>query len=178
MNLQLFFFKISMIVFYILRIAILVAPIAIVLVYSKQGGWKYGFTFIQNSLDVGLYVSFAIAFLLGLYHALSFELIGKSPNENYLKSNQKVRVKGTADIAEIKQYIESNLRYRDLKVEDNRLTFKNLVYFSLPDVVSIEWSADGLIHINSKPFTKLWFIDFGRNFKTVRGLAQFIKSKT
>ena len=167
-----------MIVFYILRIAILVAPIAIVVVYSKQGGWKYGFTFIQNSLDVGLYVSFAIAFLLGLYHALSFELIGKSPNENYLKSEQKVRVRGTADPEEIKQYIELNLRYRDLEIEGKRLTFKSLVYFSLPDTVTLEWQADGLIHIHSKPFTKLWFIDFGRNFKTVRGLAQFIKSTT
>lgn len=166
-----------MTVLYIVRIALLVAPLTIITVYSRQGGWRYGFTFIQNSLDVGLYAAFAIAFLLGMYHVLSYELVGNGPMENYLKSRQKVVVKGEVNLNDISNYVRTNMKIRDVKSSDVELSFKKLVHLLKPDQVTIKQLAEGTFELSSEPFVKWWFIDFGRNFKTVWSIARFIKNK-
>lgn len=166
-----------MLLFYILRLALVITPIAVIAVYSKQGGWKYGFTFIQNSLEVGLFLAFSISFLLACYHALSFEVVGKVPNENYLRSSQKVRVRGVKTLDDLKAFVEEHMRVLDVDLQGNTLNFRKKAIFMPPDKVSIKKVNDDLFEIESKPFNKLWLIDFARNFKTVTTLGKFIKGK-
>lgn len=176
MNFQVFLFKLSMLLIYILGLGAIFSPITIAAVYSKQGGWKYGFTFIQNSVEVGLFLSFAVAFLLACYHALSFEVAGKAPVENYLKARQKVRVRGSKSIEELKEFAQSNWKVKDLEVGTNSIHFRKSAIFMPADRVEIS-KQDDLFTIKSEPFTRFWVLDFARNFKTVSKIGKFIKSK-
>ncbi|MFY0644014.1 MAG: hypothetical protein JXR19_06070 [Bacteroidia bacterium] len=176
MNLQLYFFKLSMAIFYVLRLSVLFLPLTILAVYSKQGGWKYGFTFIQNSLDVGLFIALAMGFMLGMYHVLSYELIGKGPNENYLRSNQNVKVKSHHDLDFVLNAVGENRRYSVLEQSDSKAILRKKVYFMQADHVTIERS-DAEYTLKSRPHYKWWFLDFGRNFKTVTELAKILKRK-
>jgi hypothetical protein len=174
MNIQQFIFKITVILTYILRMAILLLPIAIVVVISKEDGWRYGFTFIRNNLDVALFVAFAIGFLVAMYHAVSFEIVGKSPNENYLRTCQKVYVKGEMTIDELSKSLIEKKRYKNISVSNGVITGRKLVHLMKPDYLNISKNGN-LFTVESRPFTKLWFIDFGRNFKTVKEIAKIIK---
>ena len=175
MNLQVALFKISMIGYYILRLSLIVSPLTILTVYSRQGGWKYGFTFIQNSLEVGIFGAFSVGFVLALYHALSFEMQGEGPMENYLKTKQKVYVKGTIDVKTLQEAIEKKFRVRDMIRTETGLKFKKVARFMKPDQVEIKVMDDGRMEIISQPFTSLLIIDFARNFKNVKEIAKLIK---
>lgn len=175
MYIQKFLFQLVIILTYIVRVGLIVLPIATVIVITKEGGWKYGFTFIQNNFEVALFIAFAVGFLVALYHAVSFEIVGKGPLENYLKTHQNVNVAGNITLEQLKEKVENSaLRIKNIELKDDRLTFKKLVYFSSPDSVTIS-KKDQLFSIDSKPFTRIWFIDFGRNFKTVTEIAKLIK---
>lgn len=175
MYIQKFLFQLVIILTYIIRVGLIVLPIASVIVITKEGGWKYGFTFIQNNFEVALFIAFAVGFLVALYHAVSFEIVGKGPLENYLKTHQNVNVSGQISLETLKQKIENaSLRIKDVRLENDKLSFKKLVYFSSPDTVTIA-KKENFFSIESKPFTRIWFIDFGRNFKTVTEIAKLIK---
>jgi hypothetical protein len=174
MNIQVFLFKLIAILTYILRVGLLVLPVALVIVISKEGGWKYGFTFIQNNISVALFVSFAIGFLVALYHALSFEVVGNCPQENYLRSHQKVNVKGNASLETVKAKLEEDKRNKDFKLNDNVLSFKRGAIFIKPDQIKVTQNSDTFL-VESKPFARFWFIDFARNFKNVTLLAKLLK---
>lgn len=177
MNLQKFIFKLIILLSYLLRLGLMILPVATVVVISKEGAWQYGFTFIQNNMEVALFISFAVAFLISLYHALSFEKIGEGPIGNYLKAHQKVIVKDKMSIEELEgKMLANGERFKDVRREGGVLTAKRKVYFLFPDHISIQKSGD-LFVVDSKPFSKIWFIDFGRNFKTVKEIAQSIKIK-
>ena len=174
MNIQKFIFKFFVVVSYILRCALLVLPLAIVVVISKEGGWKYGFTFIQNNIEVALFVSFAIGFLVAMYHAVSYEIVGEGPLENYLKSSQSVKVSGTLSIEKLLEKLKSDKLYKKVKLNGDVLTAKRKVHLLGADKVQISKNSD-MFEIQSKPFSTIWFIDFGRNFKNVREIAKIIK---
>lgn len=176
MNFQVFLFKLSMLLLYILGLGAILSPITIAAVYSKQGGWKYGFTFIQNSLEVGLFMSFSIAFLLACYHALSFEVVGKVPPANYLKTHQRVKVRGSKSLDEISDFARSNWKVKDIQRTEKTLSFRKPAIFMPADKVEIVQDGD-LFSIKSAPFAKFWLLDFARNFKTVSSVGKFIKSK-
>lgn len=176
MNIQVFLFKLTTILTYILRIGLLVLPLALVVVITKEGGWKYGFTFIQNNVSVALFVSFAIGFLVGLYHALSFEVVGNCPSENYLRTHQKVTVKSDASLQDLVTKLEKDKRNKEFSIEDNVLTFKRSVIFIKPDQLKITQNSS-LFQVESKPFARFWFIDFARNFKNVTLLAKLLKQQ-
>ena len=50
MNIQKLFFKIIISFSYLLRIWVLILPTSIAIIFMKEEGWKYGFTFIQSNL--------------------------------------------------------------------------------------------------------------------------------
>lgn len=156
---------------------LLVAPLTILATLAKEGSWKYGFEYIQPSIQVGLFVGFSISFLLGLYHALSYEMVGQGPLENFLKPHQKVQFKSKLSIDEIAKKLESDERIKDIEQKENQtLTCKRNVALVFPDKISLYPSATPMHWIiESKPFSKWWFIDFGRNFKTVKRLAVLLK---
>ena len=175
MNIQVFIFKLVAITSYILRFALLVLPISLIVVISKEGGWQYGFTFIQNNIGVALFVAFAVGFLVALYHALSYELVGEGPLSNYLRTKQNVNVKGGNSIEKLERDLNQLRGYKDIKKEGDRLTAKKNAMFLKPDQITIEKLGEEY-SVESKPFTSWWFIDFGRNFKTVKQIAKAIKS--
>lgn len=174
MNLQVFLFKLSMSIYYVLRLSLMFAPLTVLLVFSKQGGWKYGFTFIQNSLSVGLFMAFALGFMLGMYHVLSYELVGKSPLKNYLRSHQQVRLASQASLAALKDRIKSDDRNSISQEGEDFISFNRKVIFSQPDKVRISKDQEGFL-IESRPYYKWWFIDFGRNLKHVKLFAKQIE---
>ena len=174
MNIQKFFFKIVIILGYIFRVGLLVLPVALVVVITKEGGWKYGFTFIQNNVEVALFVSFAIGFLLSMYHALSYEIIGEGPLKNYLKSKQHVYVKGSKSIEELSSLLSMDVGYKNVENDATSIIARKKVHFLSPDRITIK-KEDDLFEIESKPFSSLWFIDFGRNFNNVKEIAKSIK---
>ena len=112
MNFQKLVFKFIIVLTYLLRVALLVLPIALVVVITKEGGWKYGFTFIQNSLNVAFFVSFAIGFLVSMYHAVSFDEVEGAPDQNYMKSHQVVYVSSDKEIQEVLDWMVSNEKYK------------------------------------------------------------------
>ena len=174
MNIQVFLFKLLMSLYYVMRLSLLFAPVTILSVYGKQGGWKYGFTFIQNSLEVGLFMAFAMGFMLGMYHVLSFEIVGKGPLEYYLRSNQRLHVRSSKTLEELVNFLKSDKRYVRIKVENGTVSFERKVIFSPPDRMSAQLK-DGVFELSSRPRFKWWFIDFGRNFKHLKQLAVFLK---
>lgn len=174
MNIQKFIFKLLVVLSYIARFTLLVLPLAIVVVMSREGGWKYGFTFIQNNAEVALFVSFAIGFLVAMYHAVSYEIVGEGPMENYLKSSQKVKVEGAIPMETLMNQLKSDKLYKEVTLSDQILTAKRKVHFLSADKVKISMN-EGMFDIESKPFSAIWFIDFGRNFKNVRDIAKIIK---
>jgi len=153
---------------------VVLVPLSFLLVYLKKGGWKYGFTFIQSSVEVSLFIAFAMAFMLVMYHVLSFEIIGKSPVQNYLRVNQKVKIKGNVSLTEIGERISNGMKIRDFQMTENSIKFRKLVHFSLPDHISISKEGD-LFSVESKPFSRWWILDFGRNFSNVKEIAKWIK---
>lgn len=175
MNIQLFLFKLSMIFYYVLLTALVVSPVTIISVFSKQGGWKYGFTFIQNSLEVGLFGAFAIGFMLACYHALNFEMVGGAPLENYLKARQKVVVDSAKSIEELVPLIEK-LPHRNLKVDGAEIRFSKLVRFMPPDSVVVTKLENGRYRVESRPFSSLLFMDFARNLKNVKTVANLLQA--
>ena len=174
MNLQSFLFKLFIILTYILRVALLIFPIAAVIVITKEGGWKYGFTFIQNKIDVAIFVSFALGFLISLYHAVSFDEIEGAPLQNYMRVKQSVVVKGDKDLAQVYGHLLDSTKYKGVVQQGNVIHARRKVHFLSPDKVSIQDCGDSFL-LKSQPFTTLWFIDFGRNFKNVKELAKYIK---
>ena len=164
-----------MVTLYILRLGILITPIALVVVISKEGGWKYGFTFIQNKAEVGIYIGFAMSFILTTYHALSYESIGQGPLSNYLKSKQRVWVKGTIGLDQLEQEIGKQYSIRDVERGENHLHFRKRALFMPPDRMTVE-RRGGEIFISSRPFVRWWFMDFGRNFKNVKQIAALIQA--
>ena len=124
MNLSKFFFKIAVTLAYVLGLMLIILPIAWVIVYTKEEGWRYGFTFIKNNFEVALFVSFAIGFMVSVYHALKFELIGESPLSNFLKSTQVVNVKGEQSVKELVDSLQSNeyFWFKELKVNEDSNT--------------------------------------------------------
>ena len=172
-----FFFKILVVLTYILRLMLILLPIAWIIVNAKEGGWRYGFTFIQNNFEVALFVSFAISFLISLYHALSFDVIEGAPAENYLKTSQDVLVSGNVEMYHLASQMQENTtRYKNVVLGDS-ITAERKVIFLPPDKIEINMENDKFA-VSSRPFTKYWFIDFGRNFLNVKEIAQLIKAKS
>ena len=174
MNFQVFLFKLSMSLYYVLRLSLLFAPLTILLVFSRQGGWKYGFTFIQNSLGVGLFMAFAMGFMLGMYHVLSYELIGKGPLKNYLRSRQKVMVKTQRSLDEISDLLAKDDTNTVVTKAKALIKVRRKVIFAPADIINVE-VVEGGVTIESEPYYRWWFIDFGRNFKHVKLLAKQIQ---
>jgi hypothetical protein len=145
-----------------------------VIVLTKEGGWRYGFTFIQNNLDVAFFVSFAIGFLVSMYHAVSFDEVEGAPDQNYMKSHQVVYVKSDKTLEEIVHWMLSSKKYADAYLENGLIKARKKVHFLSADKVSVS-KKDDVFTISSSPFAKWWFIDFARNYKTVKAIAKFIK---
>jgi hypothetical protein len=176
MNLSKFLFKFVIICTYILRVGLLILPIATVGVLAKEGGWKYGFTFIQNNMSVALFISFALAFLISLYHAVSFEEIEGAPDENFMKANQQVKVDGVTGINEVHQYLLNHKTYKNVHLENGILRAQRKVHLLNPDKIEIKKEGSMFV-IHSRPFALWWFVDFGRNYKNVKEIATFIKKE-
>ncbi|MGB0849829.1 MAG: hypothetical protein ACPGTP_01170 [Bacteroidia bacterium] len=154
---------------------LILLPIVWIGVNAKEGGWRYGFTFIQNNFEVALFISFAIGFLISLYHALSFDVIEGAPEKNYLKTVQNVKVKGEVGIEELSNKLkEQGQIFKSIELENGIIQGLKKVHFSPPDVITISKQGD-IFEIESRPFTKLFFIDFGRNYKNVKEIAKLIK---
>jgi len=196
MNLSKFFFKIAVTLAYVLGLMLITLPIAWVIVYTKEEGWRYGFTFIKNNFEVALFVSFAIGFMVSVYHALKFELIGESPLSNFLKSTQVVNVMGEQSVKELADSLQSNeyFWFKELNVNEDSITARLSVFYNYkysiwlgnwrrgnvrlvllsPDRLTIS-KENNVFIVQSSPFSKLWFIDFGRNFANVTEVAKAIK---
>lgn len=174
MNFQKLFFKFVIVLTYLIRVTLLVLPIAMVIVLTKEGGWRYGFTFIQNNLDVAFFVSFAIGFLVSMYHAVSFDEVEGAPAQNYMKSHQVVHVRSEMSIEQVLDWVKSNEGYKDALLDDGVIYARKKVHFLSADRVRIS-KDEGVFTLASSPFAKWWFIDFARNYKTVKVLAKFIK---
>jgi hypothetical protein len=157
MNIQKLIFKILVSLTYLVRVWGLFLPITLAIIFMKEEGWRYGFTFIQSNFNVALFVSFAFGFLISLYHTLSFEEAEGAPDQNYLKSHQEVHVKSDYTTDQLKNWL-------------------NKVYFLKADKVEI-YNKNGIFTIKSSPHFKWWFIDFARNYKTVKSIATEIKKK-
>ena len=105
MNIQKLFFKIIISFTYLIRIWVLILPISIAIIFMKEEGWRYGFTFIQSNLNVAFFTSFALGFLISLYHTLSFEEAEGAPDQNYLKSHQEVQVKSDFTLEQLEEWL-------------------------------------------------------------------------
>ncbi|PCJ66063.1 MAG: hypothetical protein COA58_08290 [Bacteroidetes bacterium] len=174
MNISRFFFKLLIITTYIVRVALLVFPLAAIIVLAKEGGWKYGFTFIQNNIEVAAFVSFAIGFLLSFYHAMSFEEVGGAPIKNYMRTRQSVQVRSNKGLDVVEEFLSNHTKYKNIRRVGNVLTARRNVIFLSPDRVKVTDNGDTFT-LESGPFIFLWFIDFGRNFKNVKEIARYIK---
>jgi hypothetical protein len=175
MNIQVFLFKVLLVLLHIALLTAVFLPITYILVYSKEGGWQYGFTFIQSSFEAAIFGAFAFAFVLVSYHSLSFEMAGKVPLSAYLRAKQKVRVKGNISMEKLQNMIRTEMKIRKFEAGEKALSFRKLVYFTPPDRVEIYQKSDGY-ELISRPFSNIWIIDFARNYNTVKKLARWIKA--
>ena len=176
MNIQKLIFKALISLTYLIRVWGLILPISIVIILMKEEGWRYGFTFIQSNFNVALFISFAFAFLISLYHTLSFEEAEGAPDQNYLKSHQEVQVKSDYSIGQLENWLNNQKKYKDVELSNTRIVAFKKVYFLKADKVEII-EENGVYTIKSWPHFRWWFIDFARNYKTVKSIATEIKKK-
>ena len=174
MNISKFLFKFVIVCSFIIRLGLVILPVATVGVLAKEGGWKYGFTFIQNNMGVAIFISFALAFLISLYHAVSFEEIEGAPDENFMKVDQIVTVQGNCSLGILEGFLKSDKKYKDVRIVGDSLIAGRKVHLSNADKIEIT-AEESIYTIHSRPFAAWWFIDFGRNFKNVKEIATFIK---
>ena len=176
MNIQKLVFKMLITLTYLFRVWALILPISLAIIFMKEGGWKYGFTFIQSNFNVALFISFAFGFLISIYHTLSFEEAEGVPYENYLKSHQEVNVKSDYSIHQLAGWLKNHKNFKDIESSKNRIFALKKVYFLKPDKIEVS-SEDGIYTIKSVPHFRWWFIDFARNYRTVKSIAIEIKKK-
>jgi len=174
MNIQKLFFKILISFTYLIRIWMLILPISIAIIFMKEEGWRYGFTFIQSNLNVAFFTSFALGFLISLYHTLSFEEAEGAPDQNYLKSHQEVQVKSDFTLEQLEEWLINNTKYKEVKLLDNQISALKKVYFLKADKIEVS-KKENVFTIKSTPHFKWWFIDFARNYKTVKSIATVVK---
>ena len=175
MNLQKILFKAVVTFTYLLRCWVLILPVAVGIVVLKEEGWKYGFTFIQSNANVAFFVSFALSFLIALYHTLSFEEAEGAPDQNYLKAHQEVRVRADFSMDSLENWMANHPKFCEIVRDENQITASKKVYFLKPDRVYVRLENEIFI-VQSKPYFKWWFIDFARNYKTVKSIAKTIKN--
>lgn len=176
MNIQKLIFKILVSLTYLVRVWGLFLPITLAIIFMKEEGWRYGFTFIQSNFNVALFVSFAFGFLISLYHTLSFEEAEGAPDQNYLKSHQEVHVKSDYTTDQLKNWLNNHKKFKDIESNETQIMALKKVYFLKADKVEI-YNKNGIFTIKSSPHFKWWFIDFARNYKTVKSIATEIKKK-
>lgn len=84
-------------------------------------------------------MSFAIGFMVSVYHALKFELIGESPLSNFLKSTQVVNVKGEQSVKELADSLQSNeyFWFKELKVNEDSITARINVFITISIVFGL-----------------------------------------
>ena len=75
---------------------------------------------------------------------------------------------------ELKGQLENDPLYTKIATQDGRLTARRKVHFLSADKVEVFKDGD-TFNIESKPFSPIWFIDFGRNFGNVKWIAETIK---
>jgi len=176
MNIQKLFFKIIISITYLVRVWLLILPISIAVIFMKEEGWRYGFTFIQSNLNVALFTSFALGFLISLYHTLSFEEAEGSPYQNYLKSHQEVQVKSDFSIEQLEEWLKNNSKFKEVSLLGSQISALKKVYFLKSDKIEVS-KKENVFTIKSVPHFKWWFIDFARNYKTVKSIATVVKKK-
>lgn len=176
MNIQKLVFKMLVTLTYLVRVWALVLPISLAIIFMKEEGWRYGFTFIQSNFNVALFISFALGFLISIYHTLSFEEAEGAPHENYLKSHQEVNVKSDYSINQLADWLQNHKNFKDVESSKNRIIALKKVYFLKADKIELSKEND-IYTIKSAPHFKWWFIDFARNYKTVKSIATEIKKK-
>ena len=174
MNIQKLVFKMLVTLTYLVRVWALVLPISLAIIFMKEEGWRYGFTFIQSNFNVALFISFALGFLISIYHTLSFEEAEGAPDQNYLKSHQEVQVKSDFTLEQLEEWLINNNKYKEVKLLDNQISALKKVYFLKADKIEVS-KKENVFTIKSTPHFKWWFIDFARNYKTVKSIATVVK---
>ena len=77
---------------------------------------------------------------------------------------------------DLRHRLQNHKNFKDVESSKNRIIALKKVYFLKAD--KIEVSKENHIYtIKSAPHFKWWFIDFARNYKTVKSIATEIKKK-
>jgi hypothetical protein len=114
--------------------------------------------------------------LISLYHTLSFEEAEGAPDQNYLKSHQEVQVKSDFTLEQLEDWLINNSKYKEVKLLDSQISALKKVYFLKADKIEVS-KKENVFTIKSTPSFKWWFIDFARNYKTVKSIATVVKKK-
>lgn len=148
----------------ILLLTVVLYPVVSIAILAKSGAWKYGFTFIHPSSSMALFLSFAIAFLVGSWHTLSFLRFTQVPPENFIKTTQSKIYQGSLDLDKL----ESALKGKGWQVKNkmnSQLIMKARNRYFSPDLVLFRKLDNNRWLVQSRPFSKFIPVDFARNYK-------------
>lgn len=176
MKVKFFFFKLLVTLWLIVKTMLFVTPVVLVIVLAKEGAWKYGFDYIEPSYNVALFVGFAISFMVVAYHALSFEMNGSGPLLHFLKTSQKGYFNTTMSLDEMKDKLATRKYFVKIESSDHGITCRRNVRFMPKDHIYISKNEEGVWEVDSHPFKKWWYLDFGRNLKNVNEIKALLSA--
>jgi hypothetical protein len=157
-------FKVVLTLGLILLLTVVLYPVVSIAVLAKSGAWKYGFTFIHPSSSVALFGSFAIAFVVGSWHALSFLRFTQVPSENFLKTTQSKVYEGEINTEAVAEHLQK--KGWEIKASSpDQLVMKARNRFFSPDTVTFRLMGGNKWLVQSRPFLKIIPVDMARNYK-------------
>jgi hypothetical protein len=155
-------------------------PLAYALVSLKKGRLKYGYDFFEVDYRWALMIAIGVGLAFAAGNAMEFGRLNFQDIKQYMKSKQKhffhfkdsnseSKVEGN-----IKSFCENNKRYNLVKSDKNAWKIIKKNPYPLKDVMTIVL-VDGGLAIQSEPkFWKSW-VDFGRNYKSIVKLGDYLK---
>ena len=179
MNTKITLFKIVIILTHLIASVLVLLPFITMLVYTKEQPWKYGFTFIEANFKAALFISFAIAFFVVGYNAITFETLGLHDLSLYLKAKQKRKIILDKNFNERKSLVLEEIKNNRWKIKSessNRIVLYAKNQYFTADNLEIKINNNQL-ELVSKPFFPIFFIDFGRNHRHLTTVENVIKEK-
>lgn len=171
--------KLRRIIQQVLVLTLLFLPISFLFTKLKQGAFRHGNKFFILNLESALLIAAGFALLVAIWNALEFERHQKMDDKQFLLSRQKytIRLPQTMTIPEVLQVFENRLldrkRWRLVQSDNNKIELAYRFYLNNWDQFVLTRSKDGW-HMESKPYKRVWFIDFSRNYKHIVNITNEI----
>lgn len=171
-------FKLSVTTINVILLMLIFIPFFYSLIIVFPQSIKYGYTFIAKNFKMVLFISFAPALLIAAFNFIEFEAFRKIDAKFYQKARQKLTLKFKEKVPSIqeenllKTLLNQKGNWKILSSDENHIKFKRTSRYFITDIIEIKTLDNHRLELSSKPRLKVWFIDFGRNYRNLLSIKK------